>query len=92
VEEVVVGAGRDASAGSPYEGKSAKRVFALDDPRIHLLGKNSLKRMDCRIKSGNDGNAVKQFGNDTSSTLLSASISPVKFEHCAERLSETFMR
>jgi glutathione S-transferase len=32
-----------------YAGRSAKRVFALDDPRIHLL-----KKMDCRIKSGND--------------------------------------
>jgi hypothetical protein len=30
------------------------------DPRIHLLGKSSLKKMDCRVKSGNDGEAVRQ--------------------------------
>jgi len=37
-------------------GKSAKRVFALDDPAIHLLRKNAFLRrlMDARIKSGHD--------------------------------------
>jgi hypothetical protein len=49
------------------------------DPRIHYFGKSFVK-MDCRIRSGNDGVAH-----------VAASISPVKFEHCAERLSETFM-
>jgi hypothetical protein len=34
---------------------SAKRVFALDDPVIHLLRKDLLRRlMDARIKSGHD--------------------------------------
>jgi hypothetical protein len=36
-------------------GKSAKRVFTLDDPAIHLLRKKRLaKMMDARIKSGHD--------------------------------------
>jgi hypothetical protein len=36
-------------------GKSAKRVFALDDPAIHLLRKKRFaKMMDARIKSGHD--------------------------------------
>jgi hypothetical protein len=44
-----------------------------------------MKKMDYRIESGNDGNAGETRPE-------AASISPVKFEHCAERLSETFMR
>jgi hypothetical protein len=28
------------------------------DPRIHHLGKSLVKKMDCRIKSGNDGIAA----------------------------------
>jgi len=40
---------------SSLPGKNAKRVFALDDPAIHLLRKNLLRRlMDARIKSGHD--------------------------------------
>jgi hypothetical protein len=31
-----------------YAGKSAKRVFALDDPRIYL------EKMDGRVKPGHD--------------------------------------
>src|SRR3979411_2370380 len=33
-------------------GRSAKRVFALDDPGIHL--EKSSETMDCRVKPGND--------------------------------------
>jgi hypothetical protein len=40
---------------SSSPGESAKRVFALDDPVIHLLRNNFLRRwMDARIKSGHD--------------------------------------
>src|SRR5260370_32744975 len=34
-------------------GKSAKRVFALDNPGIHPLRKSLAKSMDCRVKPGN---------------------------------------
>jgi hypothetical protein len=37
------------SKGLSCPGKSAKRVFALDDPGIHLS-----KKLDCRVKPGND--------------------------------------
>jgi hypothetical protein len=59
-------------------------AVALDHPRIHHLGKGCVKNMECRIESGNDGNGGEQGQK-------SASISPVKFERCAERLSETFV-
>jgi hypothetical protein len=50
----------------------------------HLLGKGCVKKMDYGSESGNDGNGDQQGQK-------SASISPVKFERCAERLSETFV-
>jgi hypothetical protein len=37
-------------------GKSAKRVFALDDPGIHPSSQDHFsKKMDCRVEPGNDG-------------------------------------
>jgi hypothetical protein len=35
-------------------GESAKRVFALDDPAIHLLRKALVKMMDTRVKPAYD--------------------------------------
>jgi hypothetical protein len=84
VEEVVVSAARDAFADRDTRAKSRSAFSRSDDPRIHRLGKRFMKKMDYRIESGNDGNA-----GETRPEV--ASISPVKFEHCAERLSETFM-
>jgi hypothetical protein len=40
---------------SSWSGKSAKRVFALDDPAIHvLLSRQSSEDVDGRVKPGHD--------------------------------------
>ena len=46
--------GEASGAGPSCAGRSAKRVFALDDPRIHRKRHPWFKRMDCRVKPGND--------------------------------------
>src|ERR1700675_2567491 len=48
---------------SSCPGKSAKRVFALDDPGIHQSSQDHFRRkMDCRVEPGNDEKGATRRG------------------------------
>ncbi|MGY2909567.1 hypothetical protein ACVWVY_008588 [Bradyrhizobium sp. URHC0002] len=52
---------RDAPSYSSWPGKSAKRVFALDVPAIHVFLGCVTKNVDARHKAGHDGGLVLQL-------------------------------
>src|SRR6266850_2341669 len=57
-DEDAEGMGHGSFTVSSWPGRSAKRVFALDVPAIHVLLVATLKDVDARYKAGHDGGGV----------------------------------